>query len=122
MTRAMYPACLVAVFLLVCSSVFAQDNAAGPQPANQAVANSTAPETDADAATVDALPPNASTSAPETNQRWMFDLLSNTTIRPARSLLVDREMPLVGIKWGADLQGDIPLNSEPGGAQATLRE
>lgn len=59
---------------------------------------------------------------PEANQRWLYELLKSTTVKPARSLLVDREMPLVGIKWGGDVQGDIPLNKEPDGASVTLRE
>ena len=38
-----------------------------------------------------------------------------------RSLLVDHEIPL-GVKWGAEVFFDVPLNNEPAGAQATLRK
>lgn len=36
-------------------------------------------------------------------------------------LLIDREFPLIGGKWGWDLFIDAPLNSEPEGAEITLR-
>jgi phosphate-selective porin OprO/OprP len=38
-----------------------------------------------------------------------------------RSLLVDKEFPLTGFKWGAQLMGDFPLNDEPDNADITLR-
>jgi len=38
-----------------------------------------------------------------------------------QSLLVDKEMPVLGIRWNAELLGDAPLNSEPDGANPTLR-
>ena len=37
------------------------------------------------------------------------------------SLLVDREVPLLGGRWGGDLFVDVPLNGEPEGANITLR-
>lgn len=40
---------------------------------------------------------------------------------PIRSILFDREAPLLGITWGGTLLYDIPLNNEPGGASSTLR-
>jgi phosphate-selective porin OprO/OprP len=36
-------------------------------------------------------------------------------------LLVDREFPVIGGRWGGDLFVDIPLNDEPAGAEVTLR-
>lgn len=71
--------------------------------------------------------PAASDSAadatnPDADRIRLLDVLKNTTVKPVRSLVVDRQMPLVGIKWGADIQGDVPLNGEPEGAAPTLRE
>ena len=36
-------------------------------------------------------------------------------------LMEDRELPLIGGKWGWDLFIDTPLNGEPDGAEVTLR-
>ena len=36
-------------------------------------------------------------------------------------LLVDREFPVLGGRWGGDLFIDLPLNGEPEGADVTLR-
>ena len=38
-----------------------------------------------------------------------------------RSLLLDKEMPLIGGKWHGDIFVDVPLNGEPDGANITLR-
>jgi len=38
-----------------------------------------------------------------------------------RSLLVDKEFPLTGFKWGGQLMYDFPLNNEPGNSEITLR-
>ena len=38
-----------------------------------------------------------------------------------RSLLVDKEFPLTGFKWGGQLMYDFPLNNEPSDAEITLR-
>lgn len=64
----------------------------------------------------------AGTSETEAHQRTMFEYLRHPDLKPVRSLLVDQEMPIVGIRWGAQVQFDVPLNSEPDGAEATLRE
>ncbi len=61
------------------------------------------------------------TAPPEVNQERLREGLLNTAFKPIRSLLVDKEMPLVGIRWGADIQADTPLNSEPDDATAKLR-
>jgi len=37
------------------------------------------------------------------------------------SLLVDKEAPILGIKWGGEIFVDTPLNGEPEGASPTLR-
>ena len=37
------------------------------------------------------------------------------------SLLVAKEFPLTGFKWGGQLMYDFPLNNEPGDAEITLR-
>ena len=37
------------------------------------------------------------------------------------SLLVDKEIPLIGGKWHGDIFVDVPLNGEPDGAEITLR-
>lgn len=58
----------------------------------------------------------------EAHQRTLFDYLRHPDLHPVRSLLVDQEMPIVGIRWGAQVQFDVPLNDEPDGAEATLRE
>jgi len=46
---------------------------------------------------------------------------SKTSTNLIKSLLVDREMPRLGINWGANVIVDAPLNSEPDNAQITLR-
>lgn len=56
------------------------------------------------------------------NERTLFEYLRQPDLRPIRSLLVEQEMPLVGIRWGAEVRFDIPLNNEPDGAEPTLRE
>lgn len=38
-----------------------------------------------------------------------------------QDLLVDKEMPLLGIRWNGEIFGDAPLNNEPEGANPTLR-
>jgi phosphate-selective porin OprO/OprP len=63
-----------------------------------------------------------SANQPEANQQQLLEQLRDAAYRPFRSLLVEREMPLVGIRWGADVQADIPLNGEPEGAAPDLRE
>jgi len=37
------------------------------------------------------------------------------------SLLIDKQSPILGIKWGAEIFIDSPLNNEPEGADLTLR-
>ena len=37
------------------------------------------------------------------------------------SLLIDREFPLIGGRWGWEIFVDAPLNAEPDGAQLTVR-
>lgn len=113
---------LATLTLLLCASTSAQDQQAEPEPATPAVVESQPDPVVLDALTVDPLSDETTTSEPEVNQRRLLDRLRNRSYQPARSLLIDREMPLVGIKWGADLQGDVPLNQEPDGAKATLRE
>ena len=46
-------------------------------------------------------------------------LLADTT--HINTLLIDRELPLIGGKWGWDLFVDVPVNGEPEGAEVTLR-
>jgi phosphate-selective porin OprO/OprP len=41
--------------------------------------------------------------------------------RYINSLLIDREFPVIGGKWGAQIFIDVPLNGEPDGAELTLR-
>lgn len=47
------------------------------------------------------------------------------TVEPSRgyiySLLIDKEAPILGIKWGSQIFVDTPLNGEPEGASTTLR-
>ncbi len=38
-----------------------------------------------------------------------------------RSLLIDKEIPLIGGRWGGEIMVDAPLNGEPDGAAVTLR-
>ncbi|WP_439133822.1 OprO/OprP family phosphate-selective porin [Pseudomaricurvus sp.] len=64
---------------------------------------------------------NTETTDPEINQVRLLQGLKDTTFKPVRSLLVDKKIPLLGIRWGADLQGDAPLNNEPEDASAILR-
>lgn len=59
---------------------------------------------------------------PEASERTLFEYLRQPHQHPVRSLLVEKEMPLVGIRWGADVQFDVPLNHEPEDADPTLRE
>jgi len=40
---------------------------------------------------------------------------------PIYSLLIDKQSPLLGIKWGGSVFVDAPLNGEPDNAQVTLR-
>lgn len=56
----------------------------------------------------------------EHDQNLMQYILS-PDYKPIRSILFDREAPLLGITWGGTLLYDIPLNSEPDGAASTLR-
>ncbi|MFC1777684.1 porin [Pseudomonadota bacterium] len=37
------------------------------------------------------------------------------------SLLIDREFPVIGGRWGSEIFIDAPLNAEPDGAEVTLR-
>lgn len=46
---------------------------------------------------------------------------ANKQTGPIHSLLIDKEFPLTGIKWGGQIFVDVPLGSEPQGAQITLR-
>lgn len=69
-------------------------------------------------------PAEARTPAADPNEARlrMLEVLEDATVKPIRSIVVDRQMPFVGIRWGADLQGDVPLNGEPQGAAPTFRE
>lgn len=49
-----------------------------------------------------------------------LDSLLSETPR-INKLLIDREFPLIGGKWGWDIFIDTPLNGEPEGAEITLR-
>jgi phosphate-selective porin OprO/OprP len=100
-----------ALLSLACAVFLAPAGAAGqvPEPAGQE-------PTDGNGAAR-----SAATEAVE-NQRTLLEYLRNPHWQPVRSLLLEQEMPLVGIRWGAQLQFDIPLNSQPDGAKSTLRE
>lgn len=54
-----------------------------------------------------------------------FALGQSLEVTPSQSyiysLLVDKNMPILGIKWGAEVFVDTPLNGEPDGASPTLR-
>ncbi|MGB5613461.1 MAG: porin [Sedimenticolaceae bacterium] len=79
-----------------------------------------------DAATQDSKPIDTNQRDPEPvdqdehDQNLMQYILS-PDYRPVRSILFDREAPLLGITWGGTVLYDIPLNSEPDGASTTLR-
>jgi len=47
--------------------------------------------------------------------------LADEQAGPIHTLLVNKEFPLTGIKWGGQLFIDLPLNNEPEDAQITLR-
>jgi phosphate-selective porin OprO/OprP len=47
------------------------------------------------------------------------EVLSDTPY--INSLLINREFPLIGGRWGSDIFVDVPLNGEPEGAEITLR-
>ncbi|HNP37528.1 MAG TPA: porin [Woeseiaceae bacterium] len=72
----------------------------------------------------EAAPQQAVPATPvaESNRRTLLENLQNPDSRPLRSLLIEQEMPLVGISWGAQVQFDVPLNGEPEGADPTFRE
>lgn len=59
-------------------------------------------------------------SAKEHDENLLKYILS-PDYTPVRSILFDREAPLLGLTWGATVLYDIPLNSEPDGASSTLR-
>ena len=40
---------------------------------------------------------------------------------PIHSLLMEKESPLLGIRWSGELFGDLPVGDEPAGAEPTLR-
>jgi phosphate-selective porin OprO/OprP len=113
---------LATLTLLCCASTTAQGQQAEPEPAALRATETNPAAADPDSLIVEPLSATTTASEPAVNQRRLLDRLRDTTFRPARSLLIDREMPLVGIRWAGDLQGDVPLNHEPDGAQATLRE
>ena len=73
-----------------------------------------------------AVPPaksaDASATDAEAQRHSLFEYLHRPDLRPVRSLLVDQEMPVTGIRWGAQVQLDLPLNGEPAGAEPTFRE
>ena len=58
-------------------------------------------------------------SGQDTQAQASEGLLSSTPY--LNQLLVDREIPLIGGAWGAEIFVDAPLNGEPEGAQITLR-
>jgi phosphate-selective porin OprO/OprP len=64
----------------------------------------------------------------KTSQQEIPDQNENTEQRQGlvtmqiNSLLVDKEIPLIGGKWGGDIFLDIPLNKEPDDASVTLRK
>ena len=41
---------------------------------------------------------------------------------PIHSMLLEKESPLLGIKWGGQIFVDAPLNNEPANADLTLRQ
>lgn len=53
---------------------------------------------------------------------WGQDLEVTPTRGYIYSLLVDKEAPILGIKWSAKVFVDTPLNGEPEGADLTLRK
>ncbi len=59
---------------------------------------------------------------PAAAEHTLLEYLRHPDLRPVRSLLVEKEMPLVGIRWGADVQFDVPLDDQPEGADPTLRQ
>jgi len=65
---------------------------------------------------------NTKSNQPQEVQEQLLEQLEDGTFKPFRSLLVERQMPVLGIKWGADVQADFPINNEPSGAAPTLRE
>jgi len=64
--------------------------------------------------------PSAESQAPG-GKTDLFDYVLSSEYRPIRSILVDQEAPLTGIKWGGDASFDAPLNNEPPDASPTLR-
>ncbi|HKJ18378.1 MAG TPA: porin [Xanthomonadales bacterium] len=41
---------------------------------------------------------------------------------PIHSVLLEKESPLLGFRWGGEIFVDVPLNDEPAGADLTLRK
>lgn len=58
---------------------------------------------------------NDKTSSEQTVSGW----LESTPY--LNDLLIDRDFPLIGGGWGAEIFVDVPLNGEPDGAQVSLR-
>jgi phosphate-selective porin OprO/OprP len=68
------------------------------------------------------LPAKGETSQQElTDQNEDTAQKQNLVTSQINSLLVDKEIPLIGGRWGGDLFVDIPLNREPDDASVTLR-
>lgn len=71
-------------------------------------------------------PPKTATQNPqpadtEEQDQDLLKYILSPDYTPIRSILFDREAPLLGITWGGTVLYDIPLNSEPDGASSTLR-
>lgn len=57
----------------------------------------------------------------EENDQSLLKYILSPDYTPIKSILFDREAPLLGFTWGGTVLYDVPLNSEPDGAASTLR-
>lgn len=73
------------------------------------------------------LTENTPPAGDEASQQELTDQNENTAQKQnlvttqISSLLVDKDIPLIGGKWGGDIFVDFPLNKEPDDASITLR-
>lgn len=51
----------------------------------------------------------------------LLEYIQSDDYNPIRSILLDQEAPLLGVRWDSTVLFDLPLNDEPAGADATLR-
>jgi phosphate-selective porin OprO/OprP len=51
----------------------------------------------------------------------LLEYILSDDYQPLRSILLDQEAPLLGLRWGSTIIFDVPLNDEPEGAETTLR-